>query len=157
MKRLVSSEQMAFINLQAAVQVIKKQKEKLSGRLKMIPGGKRFLHTGTGMLDRLIREINATMPKEQFDHMERQKGYTKFIVGTKAALPRDPDREFGRWLSFKELDVVATAVRQCCMVCGIDDPQQQRQCPFCKLMEVLPTDKSDENASGCGYFAIWRK
>lgn len=154
-KRLVSTEQMAFINLQAAVNMAKVQEEKLARRLDMIPGAKRYLRSGIGMLNKLVQEINATLPIEQLDHLDRQKGYTKFIVGVKAQLPRDPDSEFGRHLSFKELDVVATAIRECCRICTTDDPQQQKQCPFCKLLEVLPTDKPDENARGCGYFEMW--
>lgn len=154
-KRLVSTEQMAFINLQAAVNMAKAQEEKLARRLDMIPGARRYLRSGIGMLNKLVQEINATLPFEQLDHLDRQKSYTKFIVGVKAQLPRDPDMEFGRHLSFKELDIVATAIRECCRICTIDDPQQQKQCPFCRLLEVLPTDKPDENAGGCGYFEMW--
>lgn len=154
-KRLVSSEQMAFINLQAAVNMAKVQEEKLARRIDMIPGAKRYLRSGIGMLNKLVHETNATLPIEQLDHLDRQKGYTKFTIGVKAQLPRDPDREFGRHLSFKELDIVATAIRECCRICTTDDPQQQKQCPFCKLLEVLPTDKPDENARGCGYFEMW--
>ncbi|MBP3404738.1 MAG: hypothetical protein J6N18_01435 [Kiritimatiellae bacterium] len=156
-KRLVSAEQMAFLNLQAAVRVIGKQEDALGNRLAMVPGGKRYLHTGTGMLNRLIKEIEGTMPPEQLEHLNRQKAYTRFIISTKAVIPRCPDKEFGRWLSFKELDVVASAIRECCRTCTLDNPQDQKQCPYCKLLEVLPTDKSDENAPGCGYFSIWAK
>ncbi len=77
-------------------------------------------------------------------------------VGITAQQPRNRDSNFGRWLSFNDLDVVADAIRECCRVCVIEDPQQQKQCPYCKLLEKLPTDKPDEHATGCGYFAIWQ-
>lgn len=154
-KRMAAKEQQAFLNMQAAIQMIKNQEPELERRISGISGAKRFLHSGTGMLDKLIKQLNDTLPPEQIDHFERQKETLKMIVGVKAQMPRDSDAEHGRWLSFHQLDVVATAIRECCLSCSITDPQQQKQCMFCKLLDVLPTDKPDENATGCGYFTIW--
>ena len=154
-KRMVSREQQAFLNLQAAANMAKAQEDSLARRMEWVPGAKKYLRSGIGMINKAIGLLNESVPPEQLDHFERQKESLKMIVGIPAKLPRDSDAEFGRWLSFRELDVVATAIKECCRACTIDDPQEQKQCIFCKLLEVLPTDKPDENATGCGYFTIW--
>ena len=154
-KRMVSKEQQAFLNLQAAVNMARIQEADLSGRLAGVGRAKQCFRSGLGMLERCIMKINDSVPELQLEHFERQKVGLKMIVGIKAQLPRCPDAEFGRWLSFTELDVVATAIREACRTCTIDDPQEQRRCPFGKLLEVLPTNKPDEYAPGCGYFTIW--
>ena len=154
-KRLVSAEQSAYQNLKAAAKMAALQEAALTRRMAGIPNARKYLRGGIGMLNKLIQEIDATMPEEQHEHLARQADTLRMIAGVKAQMPRDSDAEFGRWLSFKELNVVATAIRECCYACTTDDPQQQKQCIFCKLLEVLPTDKPDENAPGCGYFAIW--
>lgn len=79
----------------------------------------------------------------------------RMIVGIKAQMPRDPDAEHGRFLSFHQLDVVANAIRECCRVCDLTDTAQQAKCPYAKLLDELPTTKPDEDAPGCGYFTIW--
>ena len=154
-KRMVYQEQRAFINLQGAVNLAKAQEEDLSHRINSIPGAKRYLHSGIGMLNKVIELLNDTVPQEQQDHFRMQKATLKMIVGIKAQMPRDKNAEFGRWLSFNLLDIVADAIKECCCTCTIGDPQQQKQCKYARLLEVLPTDKPDENAPGCGYFAIW--
>lgn len=155
-RRMAAKEQTAFLNMQAAIRMIKTQEPNLEHRISGIPGAKRFLHSSIGMLDKLISQLNDTLPQEQIDHFERQKETLKMIVGIKAQMPRDPDAEFGQWLSYKDLDVVTTAIRECCLTCNISNPQDQKKCMYAKLMEKLPTDKSDEAAVGCGYFTIWR-
>ena len=88
--------------------------------------------------------------------MGRQLSGLYMSVGVKNVISgQNRDNEVGRLLTFNELDVVADAIRECCRTCSIDDPQQQKQCRYCKLLDTLPTDKPDEAARGCGYFAIW--
>lgn len=154
-KRMAYAEQQAYFKLRAAAKMAACQEEDLSRRMQNMPGAKKYLRSGVGMLNKLVSDLDSTIPPEQREHFSRQENSLRMIVGIKAQMPRDSDAEFGRWLSFHELDVVATAIRECCRACAIDDPQQQKQCKYARLLEVLPTDKPDENAPGCGYFAIW--
>lgn len=153
-KRMAAVESTAYLNLQAAINMARAQQGDLMRRLD-VTGSKKYFRSGLGLLEKAVEEIAATVPDAQLEHFERQKLSLKMIVGIKAQMPRDSDAEHGRWLSFKELDIVATAIRQCCLTCTTDDPQQQKQCPFCRLLEVLPTNKPDEDARGCGYFTMW--
>jgi hypothetical protein len=154
-KRMVAAEQAAYLNLLAAIHTAKKQEEALARRMSKLPNAKRCMHSGIGMLNRLMVDIDATIPAEQKAHFERQKQGLRMIVGIKAQMPRDPDAEHGRFLSFKQLDVVANAIRECCRVCDLTDAVQQAKCPYAKLLDELPTTKPDEDAPGCGYFTIW--
>ena len=154
-KRMVSAEQKAYLDMLASISQLAFAEEGLARRIESIPRGKSLLHGGRGMLVKLGNELANTLPPEQREHFRRQLPALRMIVGVKAQMPRAADGEHGRWLSFKQLDVVATAIRECCRTCTIDDPQQQKQCMYAKLLDVLPTDKPDENATGCGYFSIW--
>lgn len=154
-KRMVAAEQAAYLNLLAAVNLAGKQEPGLAKRISATPGAKRCLHSGLGMLRRFFIDMDRTIPPEQLEHFEKQKQGLRMIVGIKAQMPRDADAEHGRFLSYKQLDVVATAIRECCRMCSVSDPQQQKQCPYAKLLDVLPTTKPDESAPGCGYFTIW--
>lgn len=156
-KRMASDEQSAYLSLRAAINMANAQEETLSRRMEGIPGAKRYLHSGLGMLRKLVAGLDSTIPPEQYDHFERQIPTLKMIIGIKAQLPRNYDQECGRWLSFEQLDVVTTAIRECCLVCNITDPQDQKQCMYRKLLDVLPSDKPDEDARGCGYFTMWQK
>lgn len=154
-KRMVSAEQKEFINLLGALSQLVFVEDGLGKRIADIPRAKWRYKGALSQLARLSNDLTRSMPREQRDHFTRQLPHIRMIVGIKAQIPRDPDAEHGRFLSFKELDVVATAIRECCRTCAIEDPQQQKQCHFCKLLEVLPTDKPDESSNGCGYFSIW--
>ena len=154
-KRMVSNEQKKFVDLLGAVSLLAFVEDDLKDRMKRIPRAWWRYRSALSQLARLSNDLTGSMPDEQVQHFRRQLPAIKMTVGVKAQLPRDYDAEYGRWLSFNDLNVVTTAIRECCRTCSIDDPQQQKQCPFCKLMEVIPTDKPDERSNGCGYFAIW--
>lgn len=55
-----------------------------------------------------------------------------------------------------QLAVATKAIREQCALCTIEDPAQQAQCPYGKLLDVLPVDKIDEDARGCGWFHSWQ-
>ena len=154
--RMVSKEQRATLELFAILKQIKLIEEGAGKRIQSIEGGTRLLHCGQGMLRKLANELASSAPKEQRDHLWRQLSGIYMHIGIQDKIAQQKrDSENGRLLSFNELDVVAEAIRECCMHCTIEDPQEQKKCKFCKLLEVLPTDKPDENARGCGYFSIW--
>lgn len=154
-KRMVSAEQKEFINLLGIVAQLAFVEDGLGRRISSIPRGKWRYKGAMSNLARLVNDLTHSIPKDQQAHFRRQLPAIRMVVGVKAQLPRDYDSTYGRWLSFTELDVVATAIRECCRTCTISDPQEQKQCKFCKLLDALPTDKPDENSRGCGYFTIW--
>lgn len=154
-KRMVSSEQKQLINLFGCISQLAFLDDGIGQRMKSIPRAMFRYKGAMSNLVRLSNDLTLSMPAEQRMHIRRQLPSIRMIVGTTAQLPRNYDSTYGRWLSFEQLDVVASAIRECCLACTIDDPQQQKQCPYCKLLDVLPTDKPDESATGCGYFSIW--
>lgn len=154
-KRMVSVEQKGFIKLTSIIGQLAFIHDDLGQRIANMPRG-RFRYTGA--LKNLIllnNDLTRSMPEHQRDAMSRQLQSVKIVIGVDASLPRNYDSAFGRWLSFEQLDVVTTAIRECCRMCTISDPQEQKQCMFCRLLEALPTDKPDEDATGCGYFSMW--
>ena len=153
-KRMVAAEQRDYISLCGVIAQLK-HLEGLERRLGTIPRSSFRLKGALANLESLKRDLLASTIPEQRDHFERQLPYLKIYTGIDAKIPTDPDSAFGRNLSLNELNVVATAIRECCRACTIDDPQQQKKCIFCKLLNVLPCTKPDESATGCGYFTIW--
>ena len=154
-KRMVSAEQKEFINLLGVLSQLVFVQDGLERRMRTIPRAWWRYKGALANLARLANDLTRSMPKKQQDHFKRQLPAIKMIVGVRSQLPRNYDSAHGRWLSFEDLNVVATAIRNCCLTCSINDPQEQKQCPYCKLLEVLPTDKPDESSNGCGYFTIW--
>lgn len=154
-RRMDAGEQKEFINLMGIISQMAHLEDGIGRRIAAIPRGRFRLRGAMSSLVRLANDLTRSMPGEQREHMRRQLPAIRMIVGTTAQLPRSCDSTYGRWLSFKELDAVASAIRECCRTCAISDPARQRQCMYCRLLDSLPTDKPDEFATGCGYFTIW--
>ena len=155
-KRMVAAEQKALLELHAIVAQSAFVEQGLERRIGEIKGAKGWLHSAQSLMTKLANELVLTLPDEQRKHMGRQLAGLYMHVGVKDKISQQKrDADHGRLLSFKELEVVATAIRECCKMCSIEDPQQQKMCPFCKLMDTLPVDKPDENARGCGYYTLW--
>lgn len=155
-KRMVSAEQKALLELHAIVSQSAFVEQGLERRIAGIKGAKGWLHSAQSLMVKLANELAMTIPIEQRQHLSRQLAGLYMHVGVRDKYAeKKRDATGGRLMSFNELDVVADAIRECCRTCTIDDPQQQKQCKFCKLLESLPTDKPDENARGCGFFSMW--
>lgn len=155
-KRMVAAEQRATLELHAIIAQMKFIEDGVGPRIKRLRGGMGLLHSSRGLLTKLANELVLSTPKEQQEHMGRQLAGLYMHIGVKDNIAQQKrNAENGRHMTFNELDVVADAIRECCMHCTINDPQEQKKCKYCKLLEVLPTNKTDEDARGCGYFAIW--
>lgn len=154
-KRMTSNEQKGYIDLLGIISKMAFLEDNLGKRIRAVDRGNFRYKGAMTNLVRLANDILHTAPMEQREHIRRQLPSIMMIVGTTAQLPRNYDAEYGRWLSFNDLDIVAEAIRECCRTCTLEDPQQQKQCQYKKLLDVLPTDKPDESARGCGYFTIW--
>ena len=153
-KRMVSAEQHEFINMLGSLSQLALT-DSIEKRIREMPNGMFRYKGAMTNLTKLINDLTLSMPEDQMLHIKKQLPAIKMTVGVKSQLPRNHDAEYGRWLSFNDLNVVATAIRECCRMCAIEDPQEQKKCMYCKLLDVLPTDKPDENSNGCGYFSIW--
>lgn len=155
-KRLVANEQKAALELHAIIGQINLSELNIAKRLDAIPRARQRLRTARTLLAQIAKEVVLTAPPEQRSHLLRQLPGLYMHIGVKDKIAQQKrDGEVGRLLSWRELDVVTSAIRECCRTCNITDPQQQKQCMYCKLLESLPTDKPDESATGCGYFTIW--
>ena len=155
-KRMVSAEQRATLELHAIIAQMKFIEDGVGQRIKRIKGGMGLLHSSRGLLTRLANELVLSAPLEQQKHLGRQLVGLYMNIGVRDKIAQQKrDGEIGRLMTFNELDVVADAIRECCRMCTIDDPQEQKKCKYCRLMNVLPTNKPDENARGCGWFTAW--
>jgi hypothetical protein len=153
-KRMVAAEQRDYIALCGVITQLE-HLEGLERRMGMLPRSTFRLKGAISNLKSLKKSLLESTTQEQRDHFERQLPFIKIYVGIDAKIPTDPDSAFGRCLSLNELNVVATAIRECCKNCTVDDPQQQKKCIYRKLMNVLPCNFQDENSSGCGYYGMW--
>lgn len=155
-KRMVANEQKAFLELHAVIGQSGFVEQGLEQRIGNIKGAKGWLHSAQALLTKVANELTFTLPDEQRDHLSRQLRGLYMHVGVQDKISNQKRASTGgRFMSFAEMDIVADALRECCRFCAIEDPQQQRQCKFCKLLESLPTNKPDEDARGCGFFTMW--
>lgn len=155
-KRMVYAEQKAFLELHAVISQMGFVIQGLERRIGSIKGVKGYINSAIALLTKAANEMTLTLPDEQRAHLRRQLIGLYMHVGIRDKFAEAKrNAKSGRLMSYEELDVVADAVRECCRFCNINDPQQQKQCKFCKLMDSLPVDKPDEDATGCGYFAMW--
>lgn len=156
LKRMVSDEQSGLLELHAVISQMGISEKKLERRIASTPNASKRIHTCIRMLTNLVNSLALTAPVEQRAHLGRQLIGLYMHIGVKDKISMQRrDSEIGRLLTYTELDVVADAIRECCRTCTIEDPQQQKTCKYCKLLDALPIDKPDEASNGCGYFSMW--
>lgn len=153
-KRMVYVEQRDYLAI-CGVIIQLKHLEGLERRLGKTKRGNFRLKGAIANLEALKQDLLASTTPEQREHFERQMPHLKIYIGIDAKLPTDKNASFGRMFNVNELNIVATAIRDCCQNCTCTDPQEQKKCIYYKLMQVLPQDIPDENSSGCGYFGMW--
>ena len=139
-KRMIANEQKGYIDLLGIISKMAFLEDDLGKRIRAVDKGNFRYKGAMSNLVRMANDILRTAPMEQREHIRRQLPAIKIIIGTTDQLPRNYDAEYGRWLSFNDLDIVAAAIRECCRTCTLEDPQQQKQCPYKKLLDTLPTD-----------------
>ena len=154
-KRMVSDEQTHLIQLLAMLDLSERVMETMERRLNAVPKGMSRLKTVKSLVAKLAFDIMNTAPMAQRAHIHNQMLGITTLTGVKAKMPRDLEREFGIFLNFRQLFVVEKALHEQCMLCATEDPAQQAKCPYAKLLDVLPVDRIDEDAGGCGWFNNW--
>ena len=154
-KRMVRDEQTKMYQLLGMIEVCQSVAGGLDRRLKMVPRGTARMKQAKSLIAKLAFDVMNTAPVEQRKYMRDQVPYIEIMTGVKAQMPRDPESAFGQFLNFKQLAVVTKAIQEQCSLCTIEDPAQQAKCPYSKLLDILPMDKMDENALGCGWFHKW--
>lgn len=154
-KRMVSDEQRHFIQLLAMTDLSDQVMETMGRRLNAVPRGMTRIKMVKSLVTKLSFDILNTAPVTQREHIINQvKGLTT-ITGAKAKLPMDMESEFGIFLNFRQMYIVEKAIYEQCELCATEDPAIQAKCPYKKLLDVLPVDKIDESAGGCGWFNNW--
>jgi len=154
-KRMVRDEQTKMYQLLGMIELIQNVMDGLDRRLKMIPRGVARAHTAKSLITKLAFDVINTAPVEQRKYIRDQIVGIEIMTGIKATMPRDPEATFGQFLNFHQLSVVADAIQDQCVLCTIEDPAEQAKCKYRKLLDVLPVDKVDEDAKGCGWFHSW--
>lgn len=155
-RRMVSGEQTKLYQLLGMIDLSQSVMDGLERRLKAVPRGMARMKQVKSLVAKLGFDVIGTAPIEQRDHIINQMKGIEIISGIKAQMPRDPEATFGQFLNFHQLAVATKAIREQCALCTIEDPAQQAQCPYGKLLDVLPVDKIDEDARGCGWFHSWQ-
>lgn len=151
-KRMSADERTAHLHIIACMVALGKAEKMLERRLPMVKRGKFWIRGAIKSLRSLSDALDGTVPDNQHESIRRQIQTLQLVVGSKN-VPNRNDREYGFWMSYNDLDTVGNALKNCCMFCD-KDTQQQRQCPYAKLMDTLPVDKINENSNGCGYFGL---
>lgn len=155
-RRMVSGEQTKLLQLLGMIDLSQSVMDGLERRLKAVPRGMARMKQVKSLVAKLAFDVIGTAPIEQREHIINQMKGIEIISGIKAQMPRDLEATFGQFLSFHQLAIAAKAIREQCTLCTIEDPAQQAKCPYAKLLDVLPVDKIDEDARGCGWFHSWQ-
>jgi len=154
-KRMVRDEQTKMYQLLGMIDLIQNVMDGLDRRLKMVPRGVARMQSAKSLITKLAFDIINTAPLEQRMYMRDQVEHIEIITGVKSQMPRDLKATFGQFLNFNQLDIVAKAVQEQCSLCTIEDPAEQAKCKYRKLLDVLPVEKMDEDAPGCGWSHFW--
>lgn len=155
-RRMVSGEQTKLVQLLGMIDLSQSVMDGLERRLKAVPRGMARMKQVKSLVAKLGFDVIGTAPIEQREHIINQMKGIEIISGIKAQMPRDPEATFGQFLNFHQLAVATKAIQEQCALCTIEDPAQQAKCPYGKLLDVLPVDKIDEDAKGCGWFYSWQ-
>ena len=153
--RMVRDEQTKMYQLLGMADLCDSVAEGLDRRLKMVPRGTARMKQAKSLITKLAFDVINTAPLEQRAYMRDQLAGMEIMTGIKAKMPRDPNATYGQFLNFHQLAIVSKAVQEQCSLCVIEDPAEQAKCPYKKLLDILPVDKMDENAKGCGWFHSW--
>ena len=151
-KRMSADERAAHLHIIACMVALGKAEKLLERRLPMVKRGKFWIRGAIKSLRSLSDALDETIPDNQHESIRRQIHTLQLVVGCKN-VPNRRDSEYGFWLSYNDLDLVGNALKNYCLTCD-KDAQQQRQCPYAKLMDTLPIDKMNEHSNGCGYFGL---
>lgn len=154
-KRMVKDEQLALMQLLSMMDLSRIVMERLERRLQAIPRGIARIKTVRSLVTRLSLDVLDTMPIEQREHMQNQLRGLITITGVRNQLQRDDDANYGLFINNDLLSIIGDALHEQCMLCTTEDPGEQAKCPYAKVLNVMPNDRIDENAPGCGWFNNW--
>lgn len=143
---------MEHISIIACIRTLKDVEPRIAKRLDSVPKSRFFLRGAIKNLEKLSDGLDATVPDHQHEMLRRQLNTLCVSIGVKNA-GNSRDTTYGRWLSFKDLDLVGEVFKEHCMMCG-KDVQQQRTCPYAKLLDTLPIDEPNPNGAGCKWFTL---
>lgn len=151
-KRMSADERTAHLHIIACMVALGKAEKMLERRLPMVNRGRFWIRGAIKSLRSLSDALDATIPDNQHESIRLQIQTLQLVVGSKNT-PNRNDSEYGFWLSYNDLDLVGNALKNCCLMCN-KNAQEQRSCPYAKLMDKLPLDKVNERSVGCGYFGL---
>ena len=154
-KRMVKDEQLAMFQLLSMTDLTRLIMQRLERRLQSLPRGMAQIKTIRSLVSRLSLELLDTIPIEQREHMVNQIKGLVTVTAIRGKLPMNEDSTYGLFLNNEQLAIAGQALREQCMLCTAEDPGEQAKCPYAKLLNVMPMDKLDENATGCGWFNNW--
>lgn len=143
-ERMRGDEREGLIMLLLAAQVLKDAEEKIGRRAKKVKRGSWRMHLAKSHLDRAADDIMATVPVDQLQTAKHDMMKATYKIGWYRPLPiRD---EWGVWVSYHDLAVMAGAIADHCITCA-KDGNGQRKCELRKILYEIP-GKTDEPDRG---------
>lgn len=142
-ERLRGDEREGLIMLLLAAQVVKDAEEKIGRRAGKIKRGAWRLHLAHSHIVRAGDDIMATVPVDQLQTAKHDMLSATYKIGWYRPLQvRD---EWGVWIPYKDLSVMAGAISDHCITCG-KDGNEMRKCKLRRILNDLPgkTDEPDD-------------
>lgn len=153
-KRLTASEKEILMRINVAMEILSKEKDKLSERAALIPGAKRDLAMMRSVAKKMLDRFARTIPEDQAAMYERALAMVSYQVGVKKPAGSNlNEKEYGMWLPYEIINIFIEAMHDHCMMCS-DDKAQRRACKLRKALYAIPNDCPPRNDDDCPYYTI---
>lgn len=151
-RRLTADEREALTRISLAVEFLKVESKFLERRSKMIRRGAWYLAVAKGLMDRYLKDVYRTVPREQLVVIQRSFKETTVEVGIKCNATRkvNLDKEFGLVIPMYAANKLMEAARDRCLMCGLNT-EEQRKCELRKAIDMIPNNIEDREDGGCPY------
>lgn len=148
-KRMSRSEQNTYLKMIAVTELLIDIQETAENwkRFGAIPRGMQMLKTCLTLMHKIVNGLIKESQALQMIELRNQLPYLRVWLHSED-LKEDLKGNDGRFLTHNELNILATAVRNECMMCTKDE-EGQKQCIYRSVMDKLPVDTPDDTRSGC--------
>lgn len=154
-KRMTATEREALMRLAIAEQILCREADDVQKRLGMIPGARRDMGLMKTLIEKLMRNIQETVPTEQLLSYQRSLADASYVIGVRCRATdgnrEKRNKEIGMWVSYEALNAILEGCHDHCMMCELDKVSQMK-CKLKKALDSIPNDKVDKVESGCPYF-----
>ena len=150
-KRLTADEREALARISLAIEFLNVEAKFLERRSKAVHGAG-YLAAAKGLMERYLKDVYRTVPREQLVVIQRSFKETTVEVGIKCSATRKVslDKEFGLVIPMYAANKLMEASRDRCLMCGLNT-EEQRKCELRKAIDMIPNNIEDREDGGCPY------